>query len=184
MIITKEIHAHAGHCVTSQIDSKGNPGKCAQGLHGHSYRIIASVDGNVIADDRPSGGMVIDFGDRKKAMEDTIYEEADHASYLWKEDPAVEAFIAFGNSPGKNPLKHHVVDFVPTAENLAKHWAELLITELRKYNIKLYQLEVFETPTSSAIYTVFDPVIDPLRELYRNEHEMMEKRHAAERGLA
>jgi 6-pyruvoyltetrahydropterin/6-carboxytetrahydropterin synthase len=154
MIITKEIHVHTGHCVTSQVDSNGRPGKCAQGLHGHSYRIIASVDGDVIQNDKPSGGMVIDFGDLKKAMEDTIYAEADHASYLWEYDPAVEAFIAFGNSLGKNPEKHHVVNFVPTAENLAKHWAMLLIVELVKYNIRLYQLEVFETATSSAIYKV------------------------------
>jgi 6-pyruvoyltetrahydropterin/6-carboxytetrahydropterin synthase len=152
MVITKEIHCHSGHCVTSQVDSKGNPGKCAQGLHGHSYRIIASVDGNVIQDDRPSGGMVIDFGDLKKAMEDTIYAEADHASYLWEKDPAVDAFIAFGNSPGKNPAKHHVVPFIPTAENLAKHWGELLALELAKYKILLHSLEVYETPTSSAIY--------------------------------
>lgn len=154
MIITKEIHCHSGHCVTSQVDSKGNPGKCAQGLHGHSYRIIASVDGNVIQDDQPSGGMIIDFGDLKKAMEDTIYAEADHASYLWEKDPAVEAFIAFGNSPGKNPAKHHVVDFIPTAENLAQHWAYLLMEELTQYGIKLYSLEVYETPTSSAIYAL------------------------------
>lgn len=155
MKISKEIHVHAGHCVTSQVDSEGNPGKCAQGLHGHTYRIVATVDDKIIAEDKPSGGMVIDFGDLKKAMNDVIYKEADHASYLWEKDPAAEAFVAFGNSPGKNPKKHILVPFVPTAENLARYWFALLRNELTAvYNIHLYQIEVWETPTSCAVYTI------------------------------
>jgi len=153
MQISKEIHAHAGHCVTSQVDACGNPGKCAQGLHGHSYRIVAVVDGHVVDDDKPNGGMIIDFSDLKKAMNEVIYEEADHASYLWKNDPAAAAFVAFGNTPGKNPAKHMLVDFIPTAENLAKHWFEKLEKELiDKYKIRLEELHVWETPTSCAMY--------------------------------
>ena len=154
MKISKEIHVHAGHCVTSQVDSQGRLGKCAQGMHGHTYRVVAVVDDKLIADDQPSGGMVIDFSELKKAMNDVIYAEADHASYLWKEDQAAAAFIAFGNSPGKNPAKHILTSFVPTAENLAKHWFRLLKEELeQKYSIKLHQLDVWETPTSCAMYT-------------------------------
>lgn len=165
MKISKEIHVHTGHCVTSQIDSKGNLGKCAQGLHGHTYRIVATVDDKLIADDKPSGGMVIDFGDLKKAMNDVIYEEADHASYLWEQDPAAEAFVAFGNSPGKNPKKHMLVPFVPTAENLSRYWFALLKNELEaNYDIKLYQLDVWETPTSCATYTV-DEYLSEIEEL-------------------
>ncbi len=154
MKITKEIRVHAGHCVSSQQDDKGNPGKCSKGLHGHTYRIIATVDGCVVDDNQPNGGMVIDYTNLKKAMIDTIYAEADHASYLWNNDLGAKAFKAFGEVPGKDPSKHMLVDFIPTAENLAKHWFNLLEKELAdKYRIKLYMVEVYETPTSSAIYT-------------------------------
>jgi 6-pyruvoyltetrahydropterin/6-carboxytetrahydropterin synthase len=153
MIITKEIHVHAGHVVSSQIDAFGDPGKCARMGHGHTYRIIASVDGSVITDDKPSGGMVIDFGDLKSLLVSTIYDEADHAFYIWEKDSGVEAMKLFANSKDKDPSKLHITSFIPTAENLAKHWFKNLERALIEKGIKLYSLEVFETPTSSAIYS-------------------------------
>lgn len=154
MQITKEIRVHAGHCVTSQQDKNGKPGKCSQAIHGHTYRIVATIDGEPVIDNLPNGGMIIDYGDLKQAMMDIIYDEADHACYLWENDPGVHAFRAFANAPGKNPKKHIVTSFIPTAENLAAYWFKLLENHLEmKYHIKLQSLQVYETPTSSAIYS-------------------------------
>lgn len=153
MIITKEIHVHAGHVVSSQVDSLGKPGKCAKMGHGHSYRVIASVDGNIIEDNKPSGGMIIDFGDLKSILVNEIYNEADHAFYIWEKDSAVEAMKMFANSKDKDPSKLHITPFIPTAENLAKYWFNKIEGVLKDKKIKLYSLEVFETPTSSAIYS-------------------------------
>lgn len=155
MKITKEIKLHMAHVVSSQVDAKGNPGKCSQAIHGHTYFVKATVDDKVVDDNAPNGGMVIDFTDMKKAMVDVIYEPHDHACMLWEHDPGIEPYKAFANTPGRNPAKHHITPWMPTAENICKAWALALEEELRtKYQIKLYSLEVFETPTSSAIYVM------------------------------
>ena len=58
--ITKEIGIDMGHTVTNH-DSK------CKHLHGHRYRIICTVEGNIITEGSAEG-MVIDFTDLKKAM--------------------------------------------------------------------------------------------------------------------
>ena len=45
-----------------------------------------------------------------------------------------------------------VVDFIPTAENLAKHWFDLIDHPLGELGIKLRFVRVYETPTSTATY--------------------------------
>ena len=144
-MITKEIGIDMGHTVTLH-DSK------CRHLHGHFYKITAMVEGEIIQSGS-SKGMVIDFTDLKNAMMETIDKPYDHAFVIWKEDPRVnllqEAHLLHHN----DVEKFHIVDFVPTAENLAEHWFGILAEELRyKYKIKLVQLEVYETRTSSAIF--------------------------------
>lgn len=152
MTITKEIHVHAGHVVSSQVNDRGEPGKCARMAHGHSYRIIATANGKVLQDNVPNGGMVLDFSILKTCMMKTIYEEADHAFYIWEKDSALQAMKAFAASKDKDLSKLHILPCIPTAENLAKYWFNLLQKELEKYSVSLEKIEVFETPTSSAIY--------------------------------
>lgn len=151
-VITKEIKVHAGHIVTSQVDFVGKPGKCAQMAHGHTYRIIASVEGLVRDDEENDGGMIIDFGKLKSTMMEVIYDEADHAFYIWKDEPGLDNFISFSKLPGKNPKKLVVMNRIPTAENLAEYWFEKLREELSRQNITLLNIQVYETPTSSAIF--------------------------------
>lgn len=146
MIITKEIEIDMGHTVTL------HNSKCRH-LHGHRYRINAAVDGNLIQEGS-SKGMVIDFTDLKNAMIDIIDKDYDHAFVIWEKDPRAclleEAHILHHNDINK----FHKVNFVPTAENLAQHWFLLLEKELNeKYNINLLSIEVYETPTSSAIFS-------------------------------
>lgn len=152
MKITKELQLDMGHCVPSQANNKGAPGPCTS-YHGHRYRIIATVDDKVLADTERNGGMVIDFRDLKEAMTEVIHSQFDHSFILWEKDPTVNLFLQLAKLK-PYPERHFTVDFIPTAENLAKHWASLLNVELIKRNIKLYSLEVYETPTSSAIYVI------------------------------
>ncbi len=137
-----------GHSVT------GHKSKC-RGLHGHSYDIIATVDDKVIDDHtKSSDGMVIDFGDLKQAMMDVIDSCYDHGFIIWKDDPRAKLLKDASDLWQFEARRFHLSDYIPTAENLAKAWFQELDEELRaKYNINLLSLEVFETPTSSALYT-------------------------------
>lgn len=149
MIVKKTIRIDMGHSVT------GHKSKC-RGLHGHSYEIIASVDDKVIDDhSKSSDGMVIDFGDLKQAMMDVVDSKYDHGWCIWKEDPRATLLEQANALWQYESGRFHLTDYIPTAENLAKHWFIDLDKELRdKYKIKLYSIEVFETPTSSAVYGV------------------------------
>lgn len=147
MKITKEITIAMGHSVTN------HKSKC-RGLHGHDYRIIATVDA-CIKDTKGTSdeGMVLDFGDLKQAMLDVIDKQFDHGFVLYKEDPRALLLKEANDLWCFEKNRFHLVDFIPTAENLAKYWFNLLQENLiTVYNIYLYSLEVFETPTSSAIY--------------------------------
>jgi len=150
MKITKEIIIAMGHSVT------GHKSRC-RGLHGHDYRIIATVDDKVITTKGASDeGMVIDFGDLKQVMMDVIDRYYDHGFTLYKDDPRAKLLSEANDLWCFEKERFHLVDFIPTAENLAKFWFTALKAELAKKNIKLYSLEVYETPTSSAIYTEGD----------------------------
>ncbi len=148
MKISKEIEIDMGHAVT------GHNSKCKH-LHGHRYRIVAFVHDTLIADPESSSfGMVIDFGDLKKAMMYMIDEPFDHAFVIWKEDPRAQVLWEAHTSWHNDPGKFHLLEFVPTAENLARYWFRILGAELKAaYNIQLEAVHVYETPTSCAIYT-------------------------------
>lgn len=51
----------------------GHPGKC-KNLHGHSYRLIVSVDRPI----DPGTGMAIDFGDLKAIVKREVVDVLDH----------------------------------------------------------------------------------------------------------
>ena len=50
-----------------------HPGKCRQ-LHGHSYRLVVSVDRPV----DPHSGLAIDFADLKRIVASRVVEALDH----------------------------------------------------------------------------------------------------------
>ena len=55
------------------------PGNCAN-LHGHSYQLFVEVEGRREGMPEPSySGMVIDFGELKKTVEDVVISQVDHA---------------------------------------------------------------------------------------------------------
>lgn len=96
-------------------------GKCKY-LHGHEWKIEVFVNGAI--NDK---GMLLDFSDLKKAVNDSFIEKVDH-SYL-------------------NTLIAN-----PTAENICYYIWNVLQYEARLKGI--YMIQVWETPTSCATLTV------------------------------
>ena len=146
MKISKDLEIDMGHAVTN------HNSKCKH-LHGHRYTIRATVDDKLITSGSAEG-MVIDFSDLKKCMMDVLDAPYDHAFVIWEEDPRAKILTEAHEMWHNDFTKFHTLPFVPTAENLARYWFALLKNELEAvYNIKLYQIDVWETPTSCAVYT-------------------------------
>jgi 6-pyruvoyl-tetrahydropterin synthase len=69
---------------------------------------------------------------------------------MYDGDKFVDKFRELKETEGQNI---HFVPFIPTAENLAKYWFELMEQILKnEYKIELKYIKVWETPTSVAIY--------------------------------
>jgi len=140
MLITKEVEIDMGHRVTN------HKSKCAS-LHGHRYKIEVGVDDQIITTEGSSSeGMVMDFGDLKEVMMDVLDKRYDHGMVMWIRDPL--ANIIASDPKTKSELVH----FIPTAENLAKYWFDLLKVRLEERSIKIKHIKVWETPTSTATY--------------------------------
>lgn len=97
-----------------------HPGEC-KNLHGHTYTVVLEARGE-IQTEGPEEGMVMDFGNLKALYQREIHDRCDHA-YL-----------------------NEVFPFATTAENLAKHFAELLSGLDRR----IHAVEVSEGPGNVA----------------------------------
>lgn len=147
MLITKEIEIDCAHRVPN------HQSKC-RNLHWHRYKIEVWVDDKLIAEDwHPAEWMVIDFSDLKLVLMEELDERFDHGAIFYKNDKYREKLEEMINLWDQRADKLHFVDFIPTAENLCKHWYELIEWPLQNRWVKIKHLKVYETPTSSAIYT-------------------------------
>lgn len=167
--ITREIGIDAGHRVTHH-------GSKCRNLHGHRYTIQATCEGPLYEQGEQEG-MVLDFGFLKDEMMAVIDAYCDHGMILWQDDPALQAFTPEDVYAGEGSFeewlsavklailesgyckingqwgKLYVVPFVPTAENLAKHWFDRLaprVTVRTDGTAHLTKIKVWETPNCSA----------------------------------
>jgi 6-pyruvoyltetrahydropterin/6-carboxytetrahydropterin synthase len=161
-LITREIGIDMGHRVTHH-------GSKCRNLHGHRYKIEATLHGPII-EKGPEQGMVMDFGFVKDLMMSEIDAPCDHGTCLWIGDPV----LAHELGPVYETLQREVsekgyrltewswgkiylVPFVPTAENLACHWYKRLLPgvldHIGKDEGMLYSVRVWETPNCNALYT-------------------------------
>jgi len=128
----------------------GYDGSCKY-VHGHSYGLSVTVIGNPVEEKtNPKLGMVIDFGDLKKIVKDTVVDLFDHALVLNSKTPQ-EIF----NKEQELFNKLIFVDFQPTSENLVTDFASR-IKSLLPENIKLFSLRLRETATSYADWFAVD----------------------------
>jgi 6-pyruvoyltetrahydropterin/6-carboxytetrahydropterin synthase len=119
-------------------------GPC-RNIHGHSYRLLVTVKGNVT--DRksdPKNGMLIDFGDLKKIVDKIIVQEFDHALMISREVPE-----KLYQNMGQMLEKLRLVDYQPTCENMVADFASRISKGLPA-GIELFSLRLQETSTSWA----------------------------------
>ena len=143
--ITKQFSFETGHALY------GYDGKC-KNLHGHSYKLFVTVIGSPIADPKNvKYGMVLDFGDLKKIVNEEIVDVFDHATVFNKNTPHLE----LANELIKR--EHHVLltDYQPTTEMMVIDFADKLKMRLPK-TIKLHSIKLQETDTSFAEWYASD----------------------------
>lgn len=168
-LITREIGIDAAHRIPFHAS------KCCN-LHGHRYRIAATCSGPLF-DAGEQEGMVLDFGFLKAEMMEQIDAACDHGMMIWIDDPWIHSFLALPESPhGVATLEQYRTEMretgqklimgpfgktllmttVPTAENLARHWFNLLAPRVKARSgnqATLLRIDVWETPNCVATYT-------------------------------
>jgi len=150
----------AGHRV------HGHESKCAH-LHGHNYRIhfkcvamppkAQQNQRNFIGMQRKPTqqnfdgldqlGRVVDFSVVKATLCEWVEQNWDHKFLIWAQDPGRDALMAL------DPDGVVIVDFNPTAENMARFLVEYVGPQLLdSYNIALIECRIEETRKCSATY--------------------------------
>lgn len=120
----------------------GYNGKCAN-IHGHSWKIEAEISGSELQQNGEKRGMLIDFGDLKKAVRG-LADSFDH-TFIYEKGSLKATTLAALAEEGFSLTE---VDFRPTAENLAKHFYDMLAAQ----ELAVSRITVYETPENCAYY--------------------------------
>jgi 6-pyruvoyltetrahydropterin/6-carboxytetrahydropterin synthase len=136
--ITKQFSFEMAHAL------RNYDGLC-RNIHGHSYKMDITLAGRPLNDDNsPKNGMVMDFGDLKKLVNEEVISLLDHALVLnAKNDPRLIDVLK------QNFDKIVVVEFQPTTENLLDFIAGKIKQRLPE-TVKLCRVRLRETDTSYA----------------------------------
>lgn len=122
-------------------------------MHGHSYIMYATIIGEPLNDEKsPKHGMVIDFGDFKRLVNELIVNKFDHAVVLNKHE----------NTEDLNKIKGLfdrliVLDYQPTCELMVTDFAEQIQAILPNH-LSLFCLKLYETSTSYAEWFADDQI--------------------------
>lgn len=120
----------------------GYDGKCSN-IHGHRWKIEVTVKDLLLQSEGQTKGMIIDFGDLKKALK-SMADNFDHAliyeTGTLKKD-TLECLLRDGFRLVELPYR-------PTAENLARHFYQLL----KESGFNLHNVTVYETPNNCAMF--------------------------------
>lgn len=128
----------------------GYDGPC-KNIHGHTYVLYVTLKGKVLEkDNHPKNGMVVDFTDFKKIVNEQVIQVFDHSLVLNLNSPHAQL-----NDLHSNFEKINYVPYQPSCENL-------IIDFLNRINLKLPNnvvincLKLEETPTSYAEWYLED----------------------------
>ena len=122
----------------------GHDGKC-QNLHGHTYNLQVIVSGET-ENNGAKKGMVIDFADLKRAVNELIISPMDHA-FIYDQSSERETKIA--QLLQQLNSKTFALPVRSTAENLAQFIFQRLQENV---GFHLHSVRLWETPTSFAEY--------------------------------
>jgi 6-pyruvoyltetrahydropterin/6-carboxytetrahydropterin synthase len=128
--VSREIEFCYGHRL---LDYEG---RCRH-LHGHNGKALITIEARSL-DDK---GMVLDFTEIKRVVQDWIDENLDHRMILRRDDPAVPVLRQMGE-----PV--YLLDANPTAENIAKEIARFAAAQ----GYPLAEVRFWETASCSASY--------------------------------
>ncbi len=132
---TRKIEIDAGHRLLR------HEGKC-KNAHGHRYAF--EVTCRALSLDEV--GRVVDFSVIKDRVGGWLDETWDHAFIMQVGDPLIPAFEAEG-------LKVSIVDYSPTAENLARHVFEVAGGLLNGSGLVVTRIRLWETPNCYVDFT-------------------------------
>ncbi len=137
--LTKEFSFEAAHAL------EGYDGACRE-IHGHSYRFFVTVIGEPCEDmNSPKSGMVMDFGDLKRIVNEQIVSRLDHA-LVFRDSEQSRGVVEAMTNIYRNIL---LVGYQPTCENMLADFAERISSQLPA-GVKLHSLKLHETATSFA----------------------------------
>ena len=122
----------------------GYDGKCAN-LHGHRWTLEVRISGADLKTEGQERGMLTDFGVLKKAVRE-LADRFDHA-LIYEAGSLREKTLGALREENFRLIE---VPFRPTAENFAKHFADLLASE----GLPVRSVTVWETPDNCAEYEV------------------------------
>ncbi len=143
--LTKEFSFEAAHAL------EGYEGACRH-IHGHSYRLFVTVVGEPIADSvRSSYGMVLDFGELKRIVNEQIVSRLDHALVLRRSSLSQRVVEGIGEIYSNILL----TDYQPTCENMLVDFSARISSQLPK-GVELHSLKLHETATSFAEWYAVD----------------------------
>src|SRR5574344_836780 len=131
--LTKEFSFEAAHAL------EGYDGACRE-IHGHSYRLFVTVKGEPNPDPAsPKYGMVMDFGERKRIVNEQIISRLDHA-FVMRTSPANNVVCAALCDRFHNIV---MVDYQPTCENMLGDFAQRIAANLPS-RVALHSLRLYE----------------------------------------
>lgn len=128
--VTREITFCYGHRLLNY------DGKCRH-LHGHNGRAVVVLEARTL-DPR---GMLVDFGDIKREVQQWIDENLDHNMILCREDPLLPVLQERGE-------RVYVIDVNPTAENIAR----LIFEHAVAAGLPVVEVILWETDTCYASF--------------------------------
>lgn len=118
-------------------------GKC-KNMHGHSYKLFVSVKGIPLNDlNHSKNGMVIDFGEIKKIVNEEIVDVWDHSVLV----NALSEHKKLGEDLAQKGHKVIFCPYQPTCENMLYDIAEKIKKRLPE-NVMLSYLKLHETENS------------------------------------
>ena len=125
----------------------GYVGKCKN--IGHRYRLVVKVSSQTLHESGQLRGMVDDFSEVKAVLKE-VHDLFDHKLVI-EENEEGKRVVEKLNESGK-VFEILFVPYRPTAEEMSRH----IFNEIKKRGVRVTEVELFETPTNSCIYTEED----------------------------
>ena len=136
--LTKIFRFEAAHALM------GYDGRC-RNIHGHSYEMRVTIKGMPILDDSsPKNGMVMDFGDLNRIVNEEIIDHYDHAFIINHNMP--QDFI---DEVRRNYERIIVLPYQPTTELMLIDFSKKIKSRLPE-GIQLVKIFLKETEGSFA----------------------------------